>query len=71
MLVVAGTGSGKTQFIQSDIYTQLQKTERPGIVVIDSQGQMLPKLERLELWRDDLIIIDPEDARSCGRNVAS
>ena len=62
MLVVAGTGSGKTQFIQSDIYTQLQKTERPGIVVIDSQGQMLPKLERLDLWRDDLIIIDPEDA---------
>ena len=22
---------------------------------------MLPKLERLNLWRDDLIIIDPED----------
>ena len=69
ILLVAGTGSGKTQFIQQDIYTQLQKDERPGIVVINSQGQMLPKLERLNLWSDNLIIIDPEDINPPALNM--
>jgi hypothetical protein len=60
-LVVASTGTGKSQFIQQDVYHYLQREERPGIVIIDSQGTMLPKFERLNLWHDDLVIIDPED----------
>jgi hypothetical protein len=68
-LVVAGTGTGKTQLIQADAYHYLQREERPGIVIIDSQGQMLPKLERLDLWRDDLIIIDPEDPEAPALNM--
>ena len=60
-LVVASTGTGKTMYIQQDVYHYLQREQRPGIVIIDSQNVMIPKLERLNVWRDDLIIIDPQD----------
>lgn len=60
-LVIASTGTGKSQLIQADVYHYLQREQRPGIVIIDSQGTMLPKFEHLNLWSDDLIIIDPED----------
>ena len=61
-LVIASTGTGKSQFIQADAYHYLQREHRPGIVIIDSQGTMLPQFERLDCWRDDLIVIDPEDS---------
>ena len=60
-LVVAATGTGKSQFIQADVYHYLQREKRPSIVIIDSMGRMLPKFERLNIWKDDLIIIDPTD----------
>ena len=69
VFVCASTGTGKSQFIQADVYYQLQKHERPGMVVIDSQGTMLPKIEALDLWRDDLIIIDPEDINPPALNM--
>ena len=69
ILIVASTGTGKSQFIQADVYAQLQKQNRPGMVVIDSQGTMLPKIEALDLWRDDLIIIDPEDINPPALNM--
>jgi hypothetical protein len=61
ILMIASTGSGKTQFIQQDIFSQLSKPEPPGMVVIDSQNQMIPKLERLQIARDRIVIIDPFD----------
>jgi hypothetical protein len=61
-LIIAGTGSGKSQYIQQDVYHYLQREQRPGIVIIDSQGTMLPQFERLDCWKNDLIIIDPEDS---------
>jgi hypothetical protein len=61
ILMVAPTGSGKTQWIQQDIYGNLQKPKPPGMVVIDSQNQMIPKLERLRVARDRIIIVDPFD----------
>jgi hypothetical protein len=60
-LVVASTGTGKSQLIQADVYHYLQRENRPSIVIIDSMGRMLPKFERLNIWKDDLIIIDPTD----------
>jgi hypothetical protein len=60
-LLCASTGTGKTMYIQQDVHNYLQREKRPGIVIIDSQGVMLPKFEQLNLWRDDLVIIDPED----------
>ena len=60
-LVVASTGTGKSQLIQQDVYHYLKKENRPSIVIIDSMGRMLPKFERLNIWKDDLIIIDPTD----------
>jgi hypothetical protein len=61
ILMIASTGSGKTQFIQQDIFSQLSRPEPPGMVVIDSQNQMIPKLERLQVARDRIVIIDPFD----------
>lgn len=69
--IVGGTGHGKTQLLQSMIYNDLttNRTAPPGMVVIDSQGDLIRTLLRLpEFDRDDpasiadrLILIDPED----------
>jgi hypothetical protein len=68
-LVVAATGAGKSQYIQQDVYHYLQRDERPGIVIIDSQGTMLPKFEWLKEWYDDRDIIDPEDINPPALNM--
>src|SRR5690242_14008026 len=52
LLCIARTGSGKTQLIQRDILDNLTRPEGPGMVVIDSQNQMIPKLEKLQVARD-------------------
>ena len=61
---MGATGAGKTQYIQNDIYSLLQRDDPPGMVIIDSQGQMLSKLEQLAIFderlKDRLIIIDPD-----------
>jgi HEPN superfamily Swt1-like protein len=69
ILMIASTGSGKTQFIQQDIFSQLSKSEPPGMVVIDSQNQMIPKLERLQIARDRIVIIDPFDEPAPALNM--
>jgi hypothetical protein len=60
-LMIAATGSGKTQWIQQDILSLLSQPRPPGIVVLDSQNQMIPKLERLRIARDRIVIVDPFD----------
>lgn len=63
-LMIAPTGSGKTQFMLDDIYHLLERDDPPGMIIIDSQGQMMPLLSRLAVFngrlKDRLIIIDPE-----------
>jgi hypothetical protein len=66
--VVGGTGHGKTQLLQHLIFNDLSSPEPPALVIIDSQNQMLRKLERLALFDPDggkladrLVIINPED----------
>jgi hypothetical protein len=67
MHVVGGSGHGKTQLLQHLILSDLQKDETPALIVIDSQGEMLRKIQRLALFApgerlaDRLVIIDPED----------
>lgn len=69
--IIGGTGHGKTQLMQSLIHADLVAAQRDGrsVVVIDSQGDLINKLSRLELFSPDvprsladrLILIDPAD----------
>ncbi|MBS1985524.1 MAG: ATP-binding protein [Bdellovibrionales bacterium] len=69
--IVAGTGHGKTQFLQKMIFDDLMKAQEEGrsVVVIDSQGDLLRKISNLELFSpyvggglgERLMIIDPAD----------
>lgn len=69
--IVGGTGHGKTQLMQRMIHADLLKAQQDGrcVIVIDSQGDMLNRLVRLDLFSPDhpdsladrLIVIDPAD----------
>src|SRR5258708_3273197 len=62
--ILAGSGHGKTQTLQSLILSDLCGPDVPSMVIIDSQGDMLSKISRLALFEtlgDRLIIIDPRD----------
>ncbi|MBV9182363.1 MAG: DUF87 domain-containing protein, partial [Acidobacteria bacterium] len=69
--IVGGTGHGKTQLMQKMIHADLMASVEDGrsVVVIDSQGDLINKLVRLDLFRPDapdtladrLVIIDPAD----------
>lgn len=71
MHIVAGTGHGKTQTLQHLIVQDLQRPaqEIPSMVILDSQGDMLNKLQRLALFDPmienslarRLLIVDPSD----------
>jgi hypothetical protein len=65
MHILAGSGHGKTQTMQHLILADLQSPNPPGLVIIDSQGDMITKISRLALFEKDLadklIIIDPKD----------
>lgn len=69
--IIGGTGHGKTQLMQRLILDDLVAAQTDGrsVVVIDSQGDMINKLIRLELFSpevegslaDRLVFIDPSD----------
>ncbi|MDO1560109.1 type IV secretion system DNA-binding domain-containing protein [Brevundimonas sp. 2R-24] len=69
--IVGGTGHGKTQLMQRMIHADLEaaREDRRSVVVIDSQGDLINKLQRLALfdrWEpgslaDRLVVIDPAD----------
>ena len=69
--IVGGTGHGKTQLLQKMIHADLVASQQDGrsVVVIDSQGDLISKLVRLELFSPDvpdsladrLVVIDPAD----------
>lgn len=69
--IIGGTGHGKTQLMQRMIHDDLMAAVEDGrsVVVIDSQGDMINKLIRLELFSPDvpgsladrLVLIDPSD----------
>ena len=61
--IVGGSGHGKTQLLQHLILDDLQREEQPALIIIDSQGDMLRKIERLQIFDDEdrLVVIDPEE----------
>jgi len=69
--IVGGTGHGKTQLMQRMIHADLVAAQGDGrsVVVIDSQGDLINKLVRLDLFSpnvsnslsDRLVVIDPSD----------
>lgn len=66
--ILAGSGHGKTQTLQHLILSDLIRPDPPGLVIIDSQGDMLKKLSRLDLFDPEhgalaskLIVINPAD----------
>jgi len=70
MHTTAGSGHGKTQFLQARIVADLQRPPAhvPAMVIIDSKGAMLKKIARLACFDPNggklagrLIIIDPTD----------
>ena len=69
--IVGGTGHGKTQLMQKMIHADLVAAQQDNrsVVVIDSQGDLINKLLRLDLFSpekenslaDRLVLIDPAD----------
>ena len=67
-VIVAGSGGGKTQFLESLILDDLELDDPPGIILIDSKGEMIERIAHLDVFhpdhgrlRDRLIIIDHKD----------
>ena len=67
--ILGGTGHGKTQLIQTLILEDLKKHNERGLLVIDSQGDLIKKLTMNHRFAADsedslaekLILIDPTD----------
>lgn len=69
--ILGGTGHGKTQLLQRMIHADLVAARNDGrsVVVIDSQGDLINKLIRLDLFDPDqpgslsdrLVLVDPSD----------
>lgn len=68
--LLAGSGHGKTQCLQLFILEDLARTEKEnfGFALLDSQGDLINKLTRLNVFNPDggtladrLILIDPND----------
>ena len=62
-VVCGGTGHGKSQTLQHIIMHDLMRPDPPSLIIIDSQGDMLWKIQHLKIFADDpdrLIIIDPQ-----------
>lgn len=61
-IITGGSGHGKTQLLQNLILADLHADDSPCVVVVDSQGEMLQNIARLELFKErKIIILDPRD----------
>src|ERR1700683_1652950 len=63
--IIAGSGWGKTQLLQTIIANDLDESQSPpGMVIIDSTGAMVQRVQRLAVFnnklKDRILIIDPE-----------
>ena len=67
--IIGGTGHGKSQLLLKLIHADLLREDQPGIIVIDSQGDLIQTLLRLSLFdpgdenglSERLLLIDPND----------
>ena len=62
-VIVAGSGWGKTQLLQSIIAEDLSQDDPPSLIVLDSTGAMIDRIQKLAVFdtklRDRILIIDP------------
>jgi hypothetical protein len=72
-VLVAGSGHGKTQTLGALIARFLQEDDPPALVVVDSTGALVKKIEALALFNDRLkdriVIIDPEHEQPPALNM--
>jgi hypothetical protein len=72
-VLVAGSGHGKTQTLGALIARFLQEDDPPALVVVDSTGALVRKIESLALFNDRLkdriVIIDPEHEQPPALNM--
>jgi hypothetical protein len=72
-VLVAGSGHGKTQTLGALIARFLQEADPPALVVVDSTGALVKKIETLALFNDRLkdriVIIDPEHEQPPALNM--
>lgn len=61
MHVVGGSGAGKTTLLEHLILHDLESDDPPSLVVVDSQGDLIRKIAKLDGIADRLILIDPKD----------
>lgn len=63
--VLARVGHGKTQLLQTWMLADFDDPLRPAVVAIDSQGDMINTLSRLQRFADNdrLTILDPADTQ--------
>lgn len=68
-LVIAGADHGKTSLLEVQIHNDLMNPDSPAMVVIDSKGDMIENIARLDIFhpdrgshRDRLIIVDARDS---------
>jgi hypothetical protein len=68
---VGGTGAGKTSLLETLIFNDLKTDDPPSIVVIDSQGDLINRLTKLEIFSqvmgekfyDKVVLITPKDVK--------
>ena len=65
--ILGGSGHGKTQLLLHLIHNDLMRPGGPGLIVIDSQGDLVRTLARLHVFEprsrlaDRFVLIDPSD----------
>ena len=67
-VIVAGTGGGKTQLLEALVLADLDEDDPPGVIVIDSKGEMVERIAHLDVFhpdhgrlKDRLIVIQHTD----------
>lgn len=65
MHILGGTGAGKTTLLENIILHDLKSPNRPALVIVDSQGDLIKKISHLALFNEDLadnfLLITPKD----------
>jgi hypothetical protein len=67
MHILGGTGAGKTTLLENLILHDLKSENRPALVIVDSQGDLIRKISRLALFNEELadalVLISPKDTK--------
>jgi hypothetical protein len=71
--IVAGSGWGKTQLLQTIIADDLQRPDSPALIVVDSTNRIIERVQHLELFvgplKERILIIDPERSPAPALNM--